>query len=832
MMAAIVTEAAVPLRRSIRGALYVIAAAMAVVTLLACGIGAFSAGRLGALVDRLVTSAVPQLQATLSLAQAGAETAAAAPSLATAVSETALKTAQADLTPNRTAMEQGLAALTAMPGNAAAAAGLTQTDQAAQALLTRIVTLQQSRIQAAADRAKAVAAIAAAHHDITAALGPVIDDAAFDLTTALSPDDGTDAKAMAAGLADARDNQLETLQNASALQADVNLLMGLLTAAATAPSWTSLEPLSDQVTAALGRTTKALEGLGRHQDVQGLRANLDLLAGYATGARLDVFALRGLELELASQADKALAENRQIAARMGEGVQAVVANAHAVAAAAGADGRTAITWANRMLLAAAVAAVIAVVATILLGRRISRPIVAMTAAMRRLAGGDLGTPIPVVVRKDEVGQMADALDVFRQNARAARALQQEAEHEHAQKARRQAAMDRYTQDFGTSAAGVMENLARSAESMRAHAADMSAATHRVRENATLTAEGAAASAQNLDAVAAAVGELSSSINEISAHVERAAQAAHAAVERATATDARMVSMTELAERVGEIVRLINDIAARTNLLALNATIEAARAGDAGKGFAVVAGEVKALATQTARATGEISTQIAAIRSATVEAADAVRGVTAAIGQVEAVATAISAAVEEQAVVTRDIATSIQQVTTATLSATTAMQEVAGASERTDAVSSAVLAGADTVSQDAATLRGEVTHFLQAVANTDQENQRRYERLAGNGAEVVLHAPDRPSQRVRINDISRGGVSLQCDWWPGAGVAVQLDLPGGTDRMAARTVRSNGRLLGLAFSTDDAGLHDVDRVLAALHDKTANDAVLARPAAAA
>ena len=828
----IIPDIAVPLHRSIRGALYVISAAMAVVTLLACGIGAVSAGRLGTLVDRLVTSAVPQLQATLSLAQAGADIAAAAPSLATAASDKALKAAQAALAPNQAAMEQRLAAVTAMPGIAEAAAGLTQTDQAAQALLTRIVTLQQSRLQAAADRNKAVAGIAAVHHDISAALGPIIDDAAFDLTTTLSPDDGTDAKTMAAALAEARDNQLETLQNASALQADVNLLMGLLTAAATAPSWTSLEPLSDQVIAALGRTTKALDGLGRHQDIKTLRVSLNLLASYAAGAKQDVFALRGMELEFASQADKALAENRQIAARMGEGVQAVVANAHAAAMGAGSDGRTAITWANRMLLAAAVAGMVGVAATVLLGRRISRPIVAMTEAMRRLAGGDLGTPIPVVVRKDEVGQMADALDVFRENARAARALQEQAEREHAQKARRQAAMDRYTQDFGTSAAGVMENLARSAGSMRTHAADMSAASHRVRENATHTAEGAAASAQNLDAVAAAVGEMSSSINEISAHVERAAHAAHAAVERATATDAKMASMTALAQHIGEIVQLINDIAARTNLLALNATIEAARAGDAGKGFAVVAGEVKALATQTARATGEISTQIAAIRSATVEAADAVRGVTAAIGQVEAVATAISAAVEEQAVVTRDIATSIQQVTTATLGATTAMQEVAGASERTDAVSSAVLASADTVSQDAATLRGEVTHFLQAVANTDQENQRRYERIPGNGAEAVLLAPDRAPQRVKINDISRGGLSLHCDWWPGAGIGVQLDLPGGTGRVAARTVRSDGKLLGLAFSADDAGLRAVDQVLAALNNETANDAVLARPAAAA
>jgi methyl-accepting chemotaxis protein len=188
-----------------------------------------------------------------------------------------------------------------------------------------------------------------------------------------------------------------------------------------------------------------------------------------------------------------------------------------------------------------------------------------------------------------------------------------------------------------------------------------------------------------------------------------------AVERAGVTDAKVGGMATAADRVGDVVKLITDIASRTNLLALNATIEAARAGEAGKGFAVVAGEVKALATQTAKATEEIATQITAIRATTGEAVIAVREVTAAIGEVNEVATAIAAAVEQQAAATQEIATSVQAVTVATQDATRAIQQVSSIAEQTEAASAKVLAGAADLGRDADTMRGEVTRFLGAMA---------------------------------------------------------------------------------------------------------------------
>ncbi len=453
-------------------------------------------------------------------------------------------------------------------------------------------------------------------------------------------------------------------------------------------------------------------------------------------------------------------------------------------------------------------------------RGTAKPIRAMTAAMERLADGDLDVDIPALGRGDEVGQMAAALLVFRDNARRAEALRGEADRVREAKDRRQAAMDRHTHDFGSAVSGVMVTLTQAASDMRGQATEMSGIVGRTRALAEETASGAVESTRNLSAVAAATEELSASIGEISRQVQRAAEVVRSTVDQAAATDVKVAGLADTAEAVGNVVRLINDIAGQTNLLALNATIEAARAGDAGKGFAVVAGEVKALAAQTAKATDEIVAQIGAIRAATQDAVSAVRGVGASITEVDQIATAIAAAIEQQGMVTRDIVASVQTATVATQQATDAMGQVSDLSNLVDQASQNVQGNAASVGDTAAVLRGEVSHFLTSIARTDESDRRRYERVSGEGHQVTIQVGGRAATAVPMIDMSRGGVALRCDLSLPVGSEIELTLPGTNSAVSARVVRTEGGVLAAAFRHDARALSVIDSAQDWLTSKTA------------
>jgi methyl-accepting chemotaxis protein len=349
--------------------------------------------------------------------------------------------------------------------------------------------------------------------------------------------------------------------------------------------------------------------------------------------------------------------------------------------------------------------------------------------------------------------------------------------------------------------------------MKESAVEMARAAHQTRDTATRTASNAMSSAENLGSVAAAAEEMSASIREITSQVSHVADAVQTSVRLASATDAKVHEMAEAVERVGIVARLISDIAGRTNLLALNATIEAARAGEAGRGFAVVAGEVKALAAQTAKATEEITSQIATIRGATGEAVNAVREVSLAINQVNEVAAAIAAAVEQQSATTGHIAASVQTVTSATQEASRDMQDVSAVSGTAEAASQNVERNASEVSDMADMLRSEMTQFLQAIAKTTDDDRRHYERIPGGSAEAVLRAPGHAELRAVIVDISRGGMALRTAQWTAAGTEVQVLLPGVNAPVVARMVRSTGGQLALAFRQDETMLTRVDAALA-------------------
>jgi methyl-accepting chemotaxis protein len=455
--------------------------------------------------------------------------------------------------------------------------------------------------------------------------------------------------------------------------------------------------------------------------------------------------------------------------------------------------------------------ILGIVLAFLIARSIIRPISGMTNAMTKLAAGDTGSPVPARDSTDEIGEMAGAVEVFRQQAIENVRLGTERETDQAAKERRQAAMDRHTQDFGKTVSGVMESFMSAAAAMRQAASEANEGARETRSSTFSTVEGATSSARDLNSVAAAAEEMAVSIEEISKQVAHVTASVQSAVDRAAETDAKVAGLSAAADRIGDVVRMITDIAGQTNLLALNATIEAARAGEAGKGFAVVAGEVKALASQTARATEQIGAQIVAIRHATGEAVSAVREVGVAIAQVESVATAIAAAVGEQAAATREITSNVQMVTATTAAAAESMRGVLLIAERTDAGSASALNASDELGRTAGTLRTEVTDFLNAMSQGDEAHRRLYERVPAGSMQVTLRFDGQPAVAASVEDISRGGMAVRHDGQYATGRDLAIDLPGGGS-IRGRVVRCVGGVVGLAFRQDNATLERIGRVL--------------------
>jgi methyl-accepting chemotaxis protein len=347
---------------------------------------------------------------------------------------------------------------------------------------------------------------------------------------------------------------------------------------------------------------------------------------------------------------------------------------------------------------------------------IARPMTRLNGALGEMAGGNLDVEIPGAGRGDEIGDLAKTVTVIRENA------EQKARDEAEAKTRqdriaaeqRKADMIRLANDFEGAVGEIVETVSSASTELEASASTLTSTAERSQQLTTMVAAASEEASTNVQSVASATEELSSSVNEISRQVQESARMASEAVGQARTTNDRVSALSKAAARIGDVVELINTIAEQTNLLALNATIEAARAGEAGRGFAVVASEVKALAEQTSKATGEIGQQITGIQAATQDSVNAIKEISGTIERLSEISSTIAAAVEEQGAATQEISRNVQQAAQGTQQVSSNITDVQRGASETGSASSQVLSAAQSLSGDSNRLKLEVGKFLNSV----------------------------------------------------------------------------------------------------------------------
>ncbi|MDA9548671.1 chemotaxis protein [Bradyrhizobium sp. CCBAU 45321] len=365
-----------------------------------------------------------------------------------------------------------------------------------------------------------------------------------------------------------------------------------------------------------------------------------------------------------------------------------------------------------VILGAAV--LIGIALSFYLVRDVSNGINSITQPMQALGNGDLSAEVPHRGEKTEIGAMADVLQIFKEALIAKKAADEAAAADAEAKIERGRRVDNITREFETMIGEIVQTVSSASTQLEASASTLTATAERSQKLATTVAGASEEASTNVQSVASATEEMASSVGEISRQVQESARMAGDAVGQARATTERVSELSKAAARIGDVVELINTIAGQTNLLALNATIEAARAGEAGRGFAVVASEVKALAEQTAKATGEIGQQISGIQAATNDSVGAIKEISSTIERLSEISSAIAAAVEEQGAATQEIARNVQQAAHGTQQVSSNITDVQRGATETGTASSQVLSAAQMLSNDSGRLKNEVSKFLTNV----------------------------------------------------------------------------------------------------------------------
>ncbi len=689
---------------------------VAAMTVLASGAALWSYGAIEGSLRGIADTNLPAMSELVNLGKSSTGLAATAPKLLVARTLDDRDAAVRQLTASQAAMDLAIAGLGQHTGKTAQIDDLRGIAGEITGNLQRMSELVARRLRLGQARRECEAGLRAAHDTFATKLGSLIDDTSFDLTTNLqsAADDG-DSATIKARLAKLADGELSVLQALADLRADTHLAFGLLLQAERIADPARLTPLRDSFSAARGRLEKSLSVLTDNETFAGLGKLLAALMETGTG-KTSMFAVRQQELEATAASEALLAQNRALTAKLSDAVAAVTRQAETAAqrAAAGTDDIIAHQRVVLIAIAGTSLVIAAMIAILYVGRSVVGRIRCLSSSMRAIAAGDLDAAI-TSSGHDEISDMARALAILRDNERAARAAEAQADVERRAMAERQHdALLTLAGGFEAGVKTIVGAVADAAGAMRGSARTMVATTDETSRQAGAVVTASEQSSHSVRVIASASEQLGASIVDINRQVAQSATMTRAAVDDARRTDGIVRSLADGATTIGQVVDVISGIAAQTNLLALNATIEAARAGESGKGFAVVAAEVKSLARETARATEQIATQIGQIQAAAHEAVGAISGIAASIEQVSGFAISIATAVEQQGTATADIAGHVQQ---AAENAQQVSSNIAGVGEATSTAKAAardVLGAADNLARQAERLTSEVDGFVARI----------------------------------------------------------------------------------------------------------------------
>ena len=682
---------------TIRGRLYLAFGFAASLTIIGASVAFYEFTVIGLTTNEIVSRSLPTTAVSLRLAEQASSLVSSGPRLMAASTDAIRAEIMDNIGEQEKNLENGIARLKKL--------GITKGDDieaSRKALSERLHALDgtiSNRIIMSNERSYLASSVRAAHEALLIGLAPAIDDANFDLMMGAKQE----------GVA-ALDTRLEYLRRLLETESESNLLAGLLTEASLVTDPRRLEPLRDLIDSAQRKITKDLNAITDGAQKQKLMALYKQLG--SIGADDGILAARAYELSQQQEAQVAFNAAQAEATRLKDAVDTLVEDQSRIAQEISAYASGQIRSGQLILTVLSIAAVLgaALVAWLYVGRNVARRLGFLSDAMRRIADGDLNVEIQDT-RGDEIADMGRALVFFRQaTADAATARRKESEQTRTLESRRQL-VETATHEFERAVSDIAKTLDRAAAAMDSSARDMANSATRNQEQALATAAASEQATTNVGIVATAAEEIAQSIEHIAARVANSATIASQATGEAKAITDAVESLSASVDEIGEVSDLISSIAAQTNLLALNATIEAARAGEAGRGFAVVAQEVKGLATQTGKATEEITRHIVSIEQTTARSVQAIKKIAATIEQLSDVANDVAVGMRQQDAVTQEIARNAGAAAKGTRDVSENVTEVSNSAVKTGQVASTVLTASAELAEQSHLLRQEVERYL-------------------------------------------------------------------------------------------------------------------------